>query len=145
VDEPRKHVLRAGFPWRAEHDLDSPGHAGVLLECGRDLKPGAPVMTHAEFAVMLKDYGPQRTSLFVCMTCMDTASRHAGITWDADPVRMIGREIDRWGRTTGQFRDELYALGELYRRHPDEFAVIMASFAATVRLDTRRTRRTSTA
>jgi hypothetical protein len=67
------------------------------------------------------------------MTCADTAERHP--TWDDDPRRAIGREIEwelRYNRfrteDRGQrFRDELVAIAALIEAHREEFDSAVAA------------------
>jgi hypothetical protein len=138
-DEPRAHVLRAALPWR-----DGP----VLAECGKLPEPGMPVMTLAEFIAAVKRDGKQRTSLFTCMTCWTTADRHQGVSWEADPLGVIAREVG-WARyaVTGAIRDEptarlfhteQLAIAELISRHREEFDGLVAEIAVTPRLGDRR-------
>jgi hypothetical protein len=139
ADEPLAHVLRAALPWR-----DGP----VLTECGKLPDAGMPVLALAEFIARLKRDGQRRTSLATCMTCWTTASRHQAVSWEADPIGVISREVG-WARLDPQrgvrddptarlFRDELLAIAELISRHREEFDGLVASIAVTPRLGDRR-------
>jgi hypothetical protein len=137
-DGPLSHVLRAALPWR-----DGP----VLTECGKPPADGAPTLTHAEFAAQVKREGQRRASKSICMTCWDTADRHRGTSWEADPLGVLSREIG-WARYfTGHVRDdpaarrfhtEVLAIAELIDRHRDEFDGLVAGLGEATSLDDRR-------
>ena len=140
-DEPLSHVLRAALPWR-----DGP----VLTECGKFPGDGTPVMTVPEFAAKVKREGQQRAAYTMCMTCWSTAVRHRAVSWEADPVGVIAREVS-WARygiagairdepTARLFRDELLAIEELISRHREEFTGLVAGIAAAPSLGDRRCR-----
>jgi len=139
ADEPLAHVLRAALPWR-----DGP----VLTECGKLPDAGMPVLTVTEFAAKVKREGKQRSALLTCMTCWSTAATRQGVSWGADPVGVMAREVG-WARTlmpgvirddptARLFRDELLAIAELISRHREEFDGLVAEIAVTPRLGDRR-------
>lgn len=138
-DEPLGHVLRAALPWR-----DGP----VLTECGKLPGPQMPVMTVTEFITKVKREGQQRSAKTTCMTCWSTAGRHHVVSWGADPVGVMHREVG-WARTwtPGVVRDdptarlfhtELIAIAELISRHREEFDGLVEGIAAAPSLGDRR-------
>jgi hypothetical protein len=136
VKEPVDHVAQPLLPWR---------EASPLTECGRDVSTVAVVLTREEAVSRFREQGVRRAALSTCMVCLETANRWAD--WDTDPVQAVGRETARAGRfqpTSGQFtlfRDELLALAELYRRHPEEYQTILAGLQQVANLGDRRARR----
>lgn len=114
MKEPVDHILRPQLPWRND---------GGVTECGYDAAK-VKTLTREEYFARLKEMGQQRTSLFTCMTCAQTAARWG--TWDEDPRRSLDREIQwetAWrSEDRGvRLRDELIAIAELIANHRDEF------------------------
>jgi hypothetical protein len=139
-DEPLDHVLRAALPWR-----DGP----VLTECGKLPDPGMPLLTVPEFVAKVKREGQMRSSKTTCMTCWTTAARHHVVSWDADPVGVMAREVGwarahapGWARdddpTALLFRNELLAIAELITRHQEEFAGLVEGIGDAPSLGDRR-------
>jgi hypothetical protein len=116
MKEPVDHILRPRLPWREEREP-------AITECGFDAQK-VKTLTRAEFFQRLKDLGQQRTAMFTCMTCTQTARRWP--TWDDDPRQAIDREVNwecAW-RNNGrgqQLKDELLAVAALITAHADEF------------------------
>lgn len=126
VKEPVDHILRPRLPWRSP---DEPS----VTECGYDASK-VKTLTRAEYFQRRKDLGDQRSAMFTCMTCSQTAGRYP--TWIDDPRRAIEREVvwecgsgylgrnsDRRGQL---LRDELMAIAALIEAHPDEFQSLIA-------------------
>jgi hypothetical protein len=124
------HVQRPPLPWRKEHHR---------TECGLPVA-GHPVIGREEFKAKVKREGVRRAQVTTCQTCLDTANRHP--SWEEDPVRAVGREMERWRwggpRERNPFRDELLALAALVERHPEEFAEILEDIALVVPLGVNR-------
>lgn len=119
MKEPVDHILRPLLPWRQGED--------AITECGYDATK-VKAITRNQFFERLKEFGQQRTALLTCMTCSDTARRHA--TWEEDPRQAMRREIDweagAWGyrsRTDrgARLNDELLAIAALIEAHREEF------------------------
>jgi hypothetical protein len=120
MKEPVDHILRPQLPWR---DGDA-----AITECGFDATK-VKTLTREEFTQRVKDLGKQRTAMFTCMTCSDTAARWG--RWGDDPRLALQREIEwergqnYWARSRedrGQrLRDELEAIATLVESHRDEF------------------------
>jgi hypothetical protein len=119
-----------------------------MTECGRLPGPGMPVMSVGEFGALVRREGRKRSAMTTCITCWETAARHQVVSWAADPVGVMGREVG-WARTwaPGVVRDdpaarlfetELRAIAELISRHADEFAGLVAGIAAAPSLGDRR-------
>jgi hypothetical protein len=93
MKEPVDHIIRPRLPWRSP---DEP----AITECGYDASK-VKAITREDFRMRLKELGRQRTAMFTCMTCADTAEHHK--TWDEDPRRAVEREViwecagSRWG------------------------------------------------
>jgi hypothetical protein len=122
------HIERSGLPWRAEQ----------LTECGLDA-PRHPTWTREEVVARYKEWGAQRLSLHVCMTCWSTFARHA--TWEDDPASCIVRHATpmtlRWGvpsEDKRRFADELRAIAALIAAHREEFDALVDSYAEVVDL-----------
>lgn len=120
---PIDHILRPLLPWR--------GPEGAITECGLSASD-ADHITRAEFLQRRKVLGPQRASLFTCMTCSQTADRWE--TWEEDPRVALTREIEwerglaSWHARTdrGQrLKDELLAVAGLIESHREEFAAAL--------------------
>lgn len=114
MKEPVDHILRPRLPWRNEPSI---------TECGCDASK-VKTLTRAEFFQRLKDFGQQRTAMFTCMICTQTAQRHS--TWEEDPRHAVEREINwecAWKPyDRGQrLKDELLAIAALIEAHPQEF------------------------
>lgn len=114
MKEPVDHILRPQLPWRTD---------GGITECGFDASK-VSTLTRDQFFARFKEYGQQRTAMFTCMTCSDTASRWG--TWEDDPRRSLEREIQwetGWSRSDrgARLRDELQAIASLVEAHRDEF------------------------
>ena len=125
MKEPVDHILRPRLPWRSANE---PG----ITECGYD-STKVKTITRDEFLARLKEYGDRRTAMLTCMTCSDTIRRWA--TWDDDPRKAVGREIEwetAWrGHERGdRMRDELLAIAELIAAHPEEFANLLSEHRA---------------
>ena len=121
MKEPLDHIERPRLPWRAKNEPS-------ITECGHDASKVTTV-TRDEFFTRFKEYGEQRTSLFTCMTCMQTA--RAWPTWEENPGRALEREIHwevaRSGNKTHRHRltEELLAIALLIDLHRDEFATLL--------------------
>jgi hypothetical protein len=116
MKEPVDHILRPQLPWRK---------GDGITECGFDASK-VKTLTREEYFGRLKELGSQRTAMLTCMTCGDTARRHG--TWEDDPRKAIGREVEwearysRYSEDRGvKLRDELLAIAELIEAHRDEF------------------------
>ena len=122
------HVIRLLPFWRdAEHDL---------TECG--LRPSEHrSIGRDEFISRITEWGVQRTTMFTCVTCMNTFQRWGGdgmraATWENDPVQAMAREIDKVrhhhrGRGKRErFEMELRAIIQLTAEHKAEFDAIIA-------------------
>ena len=124
MKEPVDHIIRPQLPWR--------GSDTAITECGYDASK-VKTLTRPEYLQRLQDMGRQRTSLFTCMTCADTAGRWG--TWDDDPRRALEREIT-W-ETGGYLRaredhgyrlkDELVAIAALIEAHRAEFEDLISA------------------
>ena len=119
MKEPVDHILRPQLPWR--------DHGGIT-ECGYDGSK-VKIITRAEYIERRKELGQQRTAMFTCMTCAETATRWG--TWEADPRKALEREIHwetGWAREDRgiRLRDELLAIAELIENHRDEFDAHLA-------------------
>jgi len=115
MKQPLDHIQRPLLPWRDASDS--------ITECGHDASK-VPTITRKEFFDRLTEYGQQRTALFTCMTCSDTAKRHP--TWEEDPRGALLREIEweyRWRKVEREHRlkDELLAIQILIENNRDEF------------------------
>lgn len=116
------------MPWR--------GTALAITECGLE-GDEAKTITRAEYVQRRKDWGPQRTSMFTCMTCSQTSDRWH--TWDEDPRAAMGREIE-WERGSAYWRartdrgcllkDELVAIAALIEAHRVEFDASVEAIVA---------------
>lgn len=119
MKQPVDHILRPRLPWRSADEAP-------ITECGFDATK-VTTLTREDFARRLKEMGQQRTALFTCMTCADTASRWG--TWDDDPRLAMQREIEwervGWRRQSDKrgerLKDELTAIADLIAAHRDEF------------------------
>jgi len=131
-DEPLKHIYRSPLPWR---DPD-------LTECGRVPAEFAVVVSRDEAAADFKRLGQQRASLFYCMTCTRTATRHP--TWDESPSGRVAREAE-WSvsaKDRGRLFDaELRALALLAKEHREQFDATAAAILEATPLADRRSRR----
>lgn len=125
MKQPVDHILRPQLPWRS-------GDPGIT-ECGYDATK-VKTITREEYFARRKDLGVQRCAMLTCMTCAQTAERHA--TWDEDPRLALAREI-QWeapgwlyqkDRNGVRPRDELIAIAALIEAHRDEF---LANISAT--------------
>lgn len=132
------HIERSPLPWRPER----------ATECGLDATRH-PTWTREEAVAKAKELGTQRFSLFVCMTCMQTAERHYG--WDADPAACLVRHAQpmtlKYGRDPDgekrRFADELRAIAALVAAHREEFDELVRGYAEVVDLkEARRERQT---
>jgi hypothetical protein len=147
MPETTEHVLRAQLPWRTELQL---------TECGLSAAGSLAVITADRLHEVIKRIGVERARWQTCITCWQTASRHR-VDWNQDPVKVMCREAE-WARAYGPgqirnhpaaelFRNELYAIAELVRRYPDEFAGIRDGLTEIPRIDNttraRRTKRTA--
>lgn len=128
-DGPLDHLARPALPWR---------DGQPLTECGRRVE-GLPLITREELVARVRNLGSKRASFSTCITCWETASRWK--PWDEDPVQAMGRECGPWYRNTAMLRDELLALAELVRAHPQEFRAILNGLAEAPRLDEARAAR----
>jgi hypothetical protein len=113
------HIARITPPWRDP----------VYTECGRALT-GRTWLTHGQYAAKRTAQGAWAKTT-TCGTCAESAAKwHA--PWDEDPAAVIGHDLQSaWENThRKQLRTELAALGELARRHPQEFAELLAQYGA---------------
>jgi hypothetical protein len=124
--EPIDHIERSCPPWR---------RGDRLTECGLTAD-NHPTLTRAAAIAKIKEMGIQRASLFLCMTCMNTADRWE--TWEANPASCINRETDHYRDKTQPIHAELRAIAALIAAHPDEFYDYLAGLAETTSLDERR-------
>lgn len=121
------HVERSLLPWRRER----------ITECGLDASRH-PTWTREAALTKAKEYGRQRFSLFVCMTCWQCVERHA--TWDEDPASCMVRHAEpmrAWGGPSEQkrlFADELRAIAALIETHREEYDHMVKSFGEIVEL-----------
>jgi hypothetical protein len=124
MKEPVDHILRPSLPWRSE---------AAITECGYDASK-VKTLTRPQYFQRLKDLGQQRSAMFTCMTCADTARRWG--TWDDDPRLALEREI-KWERGSHHWRsrndrgtrlkDELLAIAALIEAHHDEFLTLVTT------------------
>lgn len=135
MKEPVDHIERPRLPWRSDTDTS-------LTECGFECVR-VKTLTHSEFFRRMKEYGEQRTAILTCMTCMNTSRQWA--TWDEDPRKALGREIDweiRWMAKHGnRLRDEMRAIALLIKAHPEEFKELVHGVMGTVDLLAERRKR----
>ena len=121
MKEPVDHIIRPQLPWRTSEE-------GAITECGHDASK-VKAITRDEFLQRFKDFGRQRTALFTCMTCAETANRYG--TWQDDPRIAIQRETV-WERGEAYWRvarndrgdrlkRELLAIASLIEAHREEF------------------------
>lgn len=125
MKEPVDHILRPGLPWRSA--------AGAITECGL-FGNESKTITRAEYLQRRKDLGPQRASMFTCMTCSQTAGRWQ--TWEQDARVAMSREIE-WERGSAYWqgrtdrghslKDELLAIANLIAAHREEFDALIAA------------------
>lgn len=120
MKEPVDHILRPQLPWRRD---------GGITECGYAADK-VKTLTRADYFARLKDMGQQRTAMFTCMTCAQTASRWS--TWDDDPRQAMQRELEwegvRWHKDRGnRLLDELLAIEAMIEAHRDEFDAHVSS------------------
>lgn len=120
MKEPVDHIERPRLPWRSP---DEP----AVTECGYDASK-VKTLTRKQYIERLKDYGEQRTALFTCMTCIQSA--RSWPTWSVDPRKAVEREItweSRWrsGKHGHRLKDELLAIQVLIENHHDEFGDIL--------------------
>lgn len=128
------HIERPNLPWRNE----------CSTECGLDAVKH-PTWTRAEAIAKFKELGRQRFSLFVCMTCFNTANRHS--TWEEDPASCMLRYCEkhsmRWRRDDDgehrHFADELRALAMLVEAHRAEFDELVGGLGDATDLSALRT------
>ena len=117
MKEPVDHILRPCLPWRTE---------SAITECGYDATK-VKTLTRDQFFQRLKDFGQQRTAMFTCMTCSQTANRRS--TWEEDPRHAIEREIiweTAWRSDRGhRLKDELQAIAALIEIHAGEFKSLL--------------------
>lgn len=134
-----EHILRPMPPWRRDD---------VITECGRAASEFASVLTRDQAIAKIKAQGRRRAAMSTCMTCWETASRHAA--WDQNPVEVISRECSRanwWHRQLNappkavQFRDELRAIAALIEAHRPEFDELLAGLKDTSDLGAARAKR----
>lgn len=121
MKEPVDHILRQSLPWRLNSE-------DVITECGCDASK-VKTITRTEFFQREKDLGKQRTAMFTCMTCADTARRWG--TWEDDPRLALQRELEwefRYRRNDRgvRLRDELTAISGLVEKHKDEFLSLIS-------------------
>jgi hypothetical protein len=119
MKEPVDHILRPRLPWRSE----SP-----ITECGYDASK-VKTITRERYESLKKEIGSQRCMMLVCMTCSQTAHRWA--SWDDDPRKAIGREVEwetsyRASERGERLKDELLAIAALINAHRAEFDQILA-------------------
>jgi len=128
MKEPVDHILRPALPWRLDGE-------GAITECGYDAAK-VKTLTREEYFQRAKEMGRQRTALFTCMTCADTARRWG--SWDDDPRLAVGREIE-WERGSYYWRartdrgqrlkDELTVIASLVEAHREEFDAALSGIA----------------
>lgn len=128
------HIERSPLPWRPER----------ATECGLDATKH-PTWSRDEAQAKQQEMGKQRFSLFVCMTCMGTASRH--YTWEDDPASCLVRHaqpmalgVYRRDHTEEKrrFADELRAIAALIEAHRDEFDALVHDLGDVVDLRRRQ-------
>jgi hypothetical protein len=131
MKEPVDHIVRPRLPWRPESDP-------AITECGYNAA-SVKALSREDYLKRVKQYGPQRTGLVTCMTCMYTASRWP--TWQDDPRLAVSREVEweapHWGldrkiheRRGCQLRDELLAIELLIAAHAEEFRQLLGGIDA---------------
>lgn len=128
ADEPLHHIQRAMLPWQRHQ----------LTECGLD-PASYPTWTRDEAVAQHRKLGEQRFSLFACMNCMHTASRHQ--TWDQNPASCMARHVQVWGMRddqAAQIQAELRAMAALIAAHRDEFDETVAGLLNLTTLDDHR-------
>ena len=125
------HIERANLPWHSER----------LTECGLDAEIH-PTWTRAEVTERAHEWGVQRLSFSVCMTCWGTFERHS--SWEDDPASCMVRhamgQTLKWGGRTPEkiaFANELRALAALAERHRDEFDALCRDLGDVVDLRAR--------
>jgi hypothetical protein len=129
------HIIRAKPPWRRDGDL---------TECGRDPLTYRSI-SREEFDRRYSQLGQQRMALMSCMTCYETATRHA--TWERNPVACLLRDAGdmRIYHTSHPrliaLRNELVAIAALIAAHRAEFDELLEGLTQAPRLDERRRRR----
>lgn len=117
MKEPVDHILRPLLPWRESQ---------AITECGYNASK-VKALTRDEYFQRRKDLGQQRCAMLTCMTCSQTAERHA--TWEDDLRAALMREILWEGynwlynkdRNGTRLRDELLSVAALIEAHRDEF------------------------
>lgn len=123
MKEPVDHILRPGLPWR--------DGVGAITECGLEATE-TKTISRAEYVQRRKELGPQRASMFTCMTCSQTSGRWQ--SWEQDPRVAMQREIEwergaaYWHERTdrGQrLKDELKAIASLVAAHREEFDALI--------------------
>lgn len=132
--EPMAHLPRPSLPWR---------EGQPLAECGLRTE-GLPLITRAEVLARVRRGGRQQAFRSVCATCWETANRWSD--WEHDPLDAMAREVSPvGGRRTPLILEELLALAELARAHPEEFQALVDDLHVTRRAKAaqaaRRTRR----
>lgn len=136
------HIERSPLPWRPER----------ATECGLDASRH-PTWTREEAAEKQRALGTQRFSMFACMTCLNTAGRHA--MWETDPASCMVRHaapmaVGMWGfpqeadHEKRRFADELRAIAALIANHREEFDALVSGLGEVVDIDSaRKARRAS--
>src|ERR1044071_1722492 len=114
------HMRRPPLPWRREQRF---------TECGRRITDATKIISRDQLAERLRDWGQQRTSLFTCMTCWQTARRWK--TFAEDPMDGLRRECYSGADDADQFRIEMRAVEILVEAHRDEFEDAMAGLERT--------------
>jgi hypothetical protein len=118
VREPVDHILRPRLPWRRSDEA-------AITECGYNAA-SVKTISREQYFARLQELGQQRSAMFTCMTCSDTAKRWTD--WAGDPRKAVEREID-WECGYGRHRanrrtllkHELLAIADLIEAHSDEF------------------------
>ena len=116
------HVARLVPPWRTPH----------LTECRKELSK-VVWLTREQLLEKVKSQG-RWTAATTCRVCLEAVTRWTG-EWDAAPDTVIERDLYNtraWHESKHrlELRLELWALAELVRRHPEEFAQLCSQFGA---------------
>lgn len=141
-DEPVSHIARPSVPWRPD---------GERTECGKPSSEFASVVSAQEAEALVRKHGKTRAMFLLCVTCVQTASRHAawgprsieGYSWDSDPIEVLARYIERarYRDDGDQVRVELRAVGMLVEAHIGEFDGLVAGLVDAPDLARARARR----
>lgn len=127
TDTPLSHIARSPLPWRDPADNDT--------ECGKPVSEFTSVITADAAIALVKKHGQARAAFLLCMTCVQTTSRHGfrdptgQCTFDGQPTERLSREF---GKRREQTDRELRAMAELVVRHRDEFDDLLSGLVVPI-------------